>query len=455
MAREHGAPASVLAKLMPRASAAEDFAGDDDFTDGEDVESVDTAAPTVAGIRVNRNAVATDSFDNAMAAVLECGFKPQFNLLSQKVEFHEGKMPKSIGRGGELTDNVVRVIRDHLVAAYQGNAYNPSKDNVREAVMTIALRNRFNPLLNYLDSLQWDGVERLGWLFPDYFHCEDSEYARAVSLCFTIGAVRRVRRPGSKFDTMPVIKGPQGWNKSSGVRALFGKDFYTDAAINIRDKDASLITRGIWVLEVAELDAMRRPEAASLKAWLARAVDRQRDPYGTIVEDFPRSWVCIGTTNEGSYLKDATGARRFWPLTITKRVDVKRLAADRDQLWAEAAAREARGESDILPRKLWAAAAEHQERETSQDPWTNTLGDFLAERAREAAREDREDFDGPPLPPDRVLASELYDALDIDPAKRTREQGQRMRVVMEGLGWTYRLGVRVLDKAQTGYVMQA
>jgi predicted P-loop ATPase len=347
-----------------------------------------------------------------------------------------------------LTDNVVRVIRDHLVIRYQGNQYNPSKENVREAVMTIALRNRFNPLRDYLDGLEWDGVERLPRLFGDYFHCGDSEYVRAVSLCFGIGAVRRVRRPGSKFDTMPVIKGPQGWNKSTGVRVLFGPDFYSDAAVDIRSKDAAMVTRGIWVLEVAELDAMRRQEVVAFKAWLARASDRQRDPFGAIVEDFPRSWVCIGTTNESAYLKDGTGARRFWPLTITKSVDVVRLKADRDQLWAETAAREARGESDVLPKKLWSVAGVHQAHETADDPWADTLQSFLERRAR---GEDRtgDEFDGPDLPPDRVLSSELYEALQIEEARRTREQGQRLRAIMERMGWTYKQCLRVFGEVRS------
>jgi predicted P-loop ATPase len=464
IAREHGAPQSVLSKLLPERPAAsareafgddsEDFVDDTPADDDEFESDGGGTAAAVVGVRVNRNSVAADSFDNAMAAVMECGFLPKFNELTLKVEFREGRMPDSITQGGELTDNVVRVIRDHLVMRYQGNAYNPSKENVREAVMTIALRNRFNPLLDYINGLEWDGTERLAGLFGDYFKCGDSDYVRGVSLCFGIGAVRRARHPGSKFDTMPVVKGPQGWNKSTGVRALFGADYYTDAAVDIRSKDAAMVTRGIWVLEVAELDAMRRQEAVAFKAWLARASDRQRDPFGAIVEEFRRSWVAIGTTNESGYLRDASGARRFWPLTITAPVDVGRLKADRDQLWAEAAAREARGESDVLPKKLWAKAGEHQKAETSDDPWVDLIRDFLTERS-EPISDDDDEFNSPTLPPDRVFASDIYDALDIDAAKRTREQGQRMRTVMEQrLGWTYKEAVRIHGQVRSGYVRE-
>jgi predicted P-loop ATPase len=206
-----------------------------------------------------------------------------------------------------------------------------------------------------------------------------------------------------------------------------------------------MILRGIWIYEFAELEGMNRKESHEYKAWLARQTDRQRDPFGHIVEDFPRAWVPIGSTNEGGYLKDATGNRRFWPLTVQQFIDTGAIARDRDQLWAEAAKMEAEGVSSFLPRELWSDAGERQSAETSKDPWADTLRQFLAARRADKVT---------PMPANRVLASELYDALEIEKAKRTRETGQRLRTVMEAaLGWTYKENVRLSkDFHGTGYV---
>ena len=51
--------------------------------------------------------------------------------------------------------------------------------------------------------------------------------------------------------------------------------------------------------------------------------------------------------------------RRYWPVAV-KQFDLDALRRDCDQLWAEAAAREATGASITLPEKLWEEAAEVQ-----------------------------------------------------------------------------------------------
>jgi predicted P-loop ATPase len=238
------------------------------------------------------------------------------------------------------------------------------------------------------------------------------------------------------------------------VKTLFGADWYSDADLgNLRDKDSAMKLRGIWVQEFAEMESLTRAETGSLKAFCSRATDRQRDPYGRVPEDSPRRCVFIATVNEGGYLKDSTGARRFWPLAVNAPINVARLKADRDQLWAEAATLEAQGASDVLPRKLWAMAGERQAEQTSGDPWSDTLRDFLEARARDGDVPDADDV--PALPPDRVHTSELFDALKISTADQTKDKAQRLRTTMEAsLGWHHRRGVRVLGRASAGYTRE-
>src|SRR5690606_3070203 len=99
-------------------------------------------------------------------------------------------------------------------------------------------------------------------LFGRYFNCGDSDYARGVSIAFMVGAVRRARSPGSKFDTMPILKSAQGWNKSTAIKALFGAEFFSDAHLgDLRSKDAAMLIRGVWGMELPELEGMKRAEA--------------------------------------------------------------------------------------------------------------------------------------------------------------------------------------------------
>src|SRR5262249_6916252 len=135
--------------------------------------------------------------------------------------------------------------------------------------------------------------------------------------------------------------------------------FSDDLPLNADSKKTIEQLRGRWIVEAAEMSGMRRTDVEHLKAMLSRQIDRARLAYGRITTEYHRQAIVVGTTNDAIYLKDVTGNRRFWPVKTT-RFDVTKLTQDRDQLWAEAAAREARGESIRLDAGLWTDAAQQQ-----------------------------------------------------------------------------------------------
>jgi hypothetical protein len=445
---------------IPRVPAEEDF-------EGLDEEGGKLPAPTTevrpvheGGLQVHpKTFVAPDTAVNALRAVNRSGLKPRFDELKQRVVF-SGDLPWDEGYGRELTDHTARLARVLLMEQRQRNDYQPSRENVTEAVMTLAYAHKFNPVLDYLDGLKWDGVARVERLFSDGFPCGDDAYTRAVSRCFMVGAVARQRRPGCKLDTMPVVKGPQGSLKSTGLRDLFSPDWFSDAELgDLKNKDAALNLQGVWVHEFAELAGLRAGDMDVLKAFMSRATDRYRAPYGRTVDDHPRRVVFAGTVNEGGYLSDPTGGRRFWPLEMAagSRVDLDWIGANRDQLWAEADALFRTGAGHVLPEALWEAAADRQAGETVDDPWVDEVSSVLAGLAREladyeAGRGDDAEEMPEPAPSDRVHTQTLLWRLGLEGDRQTRGHAQRLRRVMEALGWRYRRGVRIGEKVAAGYV---
>jgi predicted P-loop ATPase len=231
---------------------------------------------------------------------------------------------------------------------FQTQKINPVAGDVGRAVQAAARHNRFHPVRDYFESLVWDGVKRLDTWFIDYFHADDSEYIRAIGPRYLISAVARIYRPGCKVDTVPIFEGPQGKQKSEALRTLAINDqWFTDRLSHIASKDAALEIVGVLIAEIAEGDALAHASTSAMKAFISRRRDRFRPPWGKHLISVLRQCVFAVTLNPsaGGYLKDATGARRFWPAACHGIVDRDGLEQNRDQLWAEAVHRYKAGES--------------------------------------------------------------------------------------------------------------
>jgi len=251
-----------------------------------------------------------------------------------------------------------------------------SKEIAAQAVQTVAREFPFHPIREYLTDLVWDKVPRINDWLTLYLSVDPSEYAAAVGSKWLIGAAARIFRPGCKNDTCLVLEGPQGLLKSTALRTL-AQPWFTDEICDLGTKDAAMQVRGVWIIELAELDAMGRPEASRTKAFMSRSTDRYRPPYGRHLIEVPRESVFAGTVNHDAYLKDETGGRRFWPVRCGA-IRIDELRRDRDQLWAEAVTRFRANESWwIDSAELSAAAAEEQRERYDEDAWQPLVEEWI------------------------------------------------------------------------------
>jgi predicted P-loop ATPase len=293
------------------------------------------------------------------------------------------------------------------------------KDRWWDIVTDHARRNTFHPVRQYLDGLEWDGKERVGSWLIEYAKAEDNEYVRTVGALVLVAAVRRVRNPGCKFDEMLVLESSQGTGKSTALAILAVRDdwFADDLPLDSDSKVVMERTAGRWLVELAELKGMRRGAVEHVKAMVSRQIDKARPAYGRMAVEQARQCVFFGTTNDGAYLRDMTGNRRFWPVKIG-RFDLGALRRDCDQLWAEAAAREAEGVSIRLPERLWSVAGAEQEGREVVDPIYETLSERLDGQSG------------------KVRASDIWEVIGLgDQARRTQDHNMRVSSAMQRLGW--------------------
>lgn len=235
-----------------------------------------------------------------------------YNVVLNAPEIHTQKLGKVSIRRWEDADAAES--QHYIERTYK--IYNQQK---HRAALSIFFRSReYNPILDIVDALEWDGVERCEHFLTEWAKCDDTPYTREVSRLIFAGGIHRLYHPGCKFDDVPVLIGTkQGEGKSSLVRWLAIHDSFFSEVSVMDGKEAVEQLEGAWICEIAELLALHKTkDQEAVKSYITRQKDKYRRAYGENVEELPRRCIFVGTTNNRQFLKDKTGNRRFYPVEV-------------------------------------------------------------------------------------------------------------------------------------------
>ena len=294
----------------------------------------------------------------------------RYNELLQNAEIHEVKGAEpSVQPWSDAAEAWSLGYIEHNYGIY-------SKDKHMAALRLLFKERGYNPIIDIVDHITWDGENRCEHFLRTWAKADDTPYSREVSRLIFAGGIHRLYHPGVKFDDVPILIGTkQGEGKTSLIRFLAINDAWY-GEINIMEGQPAIEQlRGKWVCEINELLALTKAkEQEAAKAYITRQVDSYRKPWDRNVSDFPRRCIMIGSTNRSDPLTDKTGNRRYYPVEVhSNGYEVFSHEQEiRDyimQCWAEAKVRMDRGEMPNYADQSLTEDYRAAQEAATQDDW--------------------------------------------------------------------------------------
>ena len=343
----------------------------------------------------------------------EYGPELKMSEMGQRI-YHHGKEVD--------TDTFVSLVRDYITRNYLGVDF--SQESTKTGIHVVASESTFHPVRDMLEQLPaWDGQPRLERVPVGILHTEDLPLYGTYFKKTLISMVARVMEPGCDVHTILVLAGPQGTLKSTFMKFLaIDPAWFTCSKLDIKDKDGRLNLHFVWITELAEIDRLinRVGDDSLMKEFITDPCDLFRAPYAPAPKMHRRSGVMVGTTNEPEFLRDKTGSRRYWPMTIHGKIDIEKLREVREQLWAEAFYRYNQGEQWWLTDEEDALRAEQARGYEVEDP----LEDFLRDALKDLAYQES--------------GASIAEMIERLPLEYRRVQSNRLSNILRRFGWEKR-----------------
>ena len=271
-----------------------------------------------------------------------------------------------------------------------------NRNDYFDALKNVAMRNRFHPVRDMLNSLEYKGEGYIRSILPNYLGAADTEYNFQVMRLWMLEGVTRIYQPGCKADYTIILQGKQGLGKSTFLQLVALNDGWFNDSLDSLDSDkAAQSLMGSWIIELAELKSLARTAGGvdSVKRFLTAVQDKLRLPYERRADIFSRQCIFAGTTNKNDFLQDETGNRRFLIIQTGVQEPKKNLFGpeamnDIKAAWAEAVhIYKTEKPKLLLPESCRKQAEELQAESMSDDGKIGIIQEYLSDKHRTCAIE--------------------------------------------------------------------
>ena len=261
------------------------------------------------------------------------GITVRYNVIKKRVDYEIPGLTTTLDNRENACINHISslaLLNDFKVVAVPGY------------VDTIADKNSYNPVLEWVESKPWDGEDRMQQI-SDTLQVNKSfvqTLKDALIRKWIRSAVAALYRKGFHSRGVLTLQGSQGLGKTSWVRKLIPDTHLRESVLKVdhhldaSDKDSKILAIAHWIVEIGELDSSLKKDIARLKGFITADTDKIRRPYAKAESEYQRRTVFCATVNEETFLVDPTGNSRFWTLPVT-RIDYQH-QVDMQQVFAQA-----------------------------------------------------------------------------------------------------------------------
>ena len=315
----------------------------------------------IGWVHLKKNGNPYPTRENFEALLDYYNIRANYDVISKRVLIHENEILNP-HYGDEITELIAELTSkcvEHLLA----------KSSVSDYLDAHILKNSENPVLDYLQSVkrttELDPIEAL----IDYLPIKHKGWAVIAFKRWFIQCVacadmvqqtpNEIALP--KYEHVLTFYGEQGGGKSTFINSLLPRDlgrkyFIDGVSLDLKNKDSILGALSSWICELGELDStFRKSDISGIKAFLSKRKDEIRKPYGRATSLMARQTSFLASVNEEKYLRDDTGNRRYFPISVTGKLTTPE-HFDIADFWAYIWAEYKRGEQ-------WWLTPEEEERQ--------------------------------------------------------------------------------------------
>ncbi len=276
-----------------------------------------------------------DVSDNLEFLLNKFNAKIRFNLMSRQREIEINLPGFQVSKEDE-ENQMLFLISDLAVINSMPVSY---LDN---HLTVIAQKNAYHPIVECLKQNKWDGKQRLN-KFIQTIQVHNEDLARKIITTWMVCAIAAAHSEGGFTNSgVLVIQGEQGIGKTAWIKKLdpIGCNAVREGAfLDPSNKDSVAQLASFWIAELAEVECIfKKSEIGRLKSFITSGSDCVRLPYARKANRIPRRTVYAATVNDGNYLTDETGNRRWWTIpaigiNFDHDFDMVQVWAEVYQLW--------------------------------------------------------------------------------------------------------------------------